>query len=65
MGLLHAIWLYRNHPELNAVLDQVEHPADENLRSAGMVPTTLVRGGVYFAKGGVVGKETEGRPISL
>ncbi|KAJ6606125.1 hypothetical protein DFH09DRAFT_1353339 [Mycena vulgaris] len=41
-GLLHAIWLYRNHPELDAALKQVQHPTDKSLRSAGMVPTTLV-----------------------
>ncbi|KAJ7226849.1 hypothetical protein GGX14DRAFT_417491 [Mycena pura] len=41
-GILHAIWLYRNHPELEARLEQVEHPTDENLRAAGMVKTRLV-----------------------
>ncbi|KAJ7083461.1 hypothetical protein C8R44DRAFT_992020 [Mycena epipterygia] len=35
-GLLHAIWLYRNHPELETLLDQVKYPTDENLREAGM-----------------------------
>ncbi|KAJ7932089.1 hypothetical protein B0H13DRAFT_1857216 [Mycena leptocephala] len=44
-GLLHAIWLYRNHPELSTLLDQVEHPTDENLREAGMVRVRLVGGG--------------------
>ncbi|KAJ7091742.1 hypothetical protein C8R44DRAFT_750382 [Mycena epipterygia] len=52
-GVLHAIWLYRNHPELDAVLEQVEHPTDKNLRSAGMIPTTLVRG---VTGGHVIGK---------
>ncbi|KAJ7907416.1 hypothetical protein B0H13DRAFT_1879675 [Mycena leptocephala] len=41
-GILHAIWLYRNHPELETTLEQVEHPTDENLRAAGMVKTRLV-----------------------
>ncbi|KAF7368541.1 hypothetical protein MVEN_00177400 [Mycena venus] len=41
-GILHAIWLYRNHPELETLLEQVEHPTDENLRAAGMVKTRLV-----------------------
>jgi len=41
-GILHAIWLYRNHPELETLLKQVEHPTDENLRAAGMVKTRLV-----------------------
>ncbi|KAF7333175.1 hypothetical protein MVEN_02383300 [Mycena venus] len=41
-GLLHAIWLYRNHPELEDLLEQVEHPTKDNLRDAGMVRTRLV-----------------------
>ncbi|KAJ7226844.1 hypothetical protein GGX14DRAFT_417477 [Mycena pura] len=41
-GILHAIWLYRNHPDLEARLEQVEHPTDENLRAAGMVKTRLM-----------------------
>ncbi|KAF7358089.1 hypothetical protein MVEN_00856900 [Mycena venus] len=41
-GLLHAIWLYRNHPELELLLEQVEDPTDYNLRQAGMVRTRLV-----------------------
>ncbi|KAJ7695561.1 hypothetical protein B0H16DRAFT_1842898 [Mycena metata] len=36
-GMLHAIWLYRNSPELETELEQVEHPTNENLRQAGMV----------------------------
>ncbi|KAJ7454400.1 hypothetical protein FB451DRAFT_1279822 [Mycena latifolia] len=43
-GMLHAIWLYRNHPELHTLLEQVEHPTDDNLRSAGMFRTRLVGG---------------------
>ncbi|KAJ7352998.1 hypothetical protein DFH08DRAFT_804582 [Mycena albidolilacea] len=35
-GILHAIWLYRNHPHLETLLEQVEHPTDLNLRAAGM-----------------------------
>ncbi|KAJ7133326.1 hypothetical protein C8R44DRAFT_849457 [Mycena epipterygia] len=41
-GIFHAIWLYRNHPELETLLEQVEHPTDDNLRAAGMVRTRLV-----------------------
>ncbi|KAJ7312466.1 hypothetical protein DFH08DRAFT_897062 [Mycena albidolilacea] len=41
-GLLHAIWMYRNHPELELFLEQVDHPTDDNLRHAGMVRTRLV-----------------------
>ncbi|KAJ6491099.1 hypothetical protein C8R45DRAFT_1138153 [Mycena sanguinolenta] len=42
IGFLHAIWLYRNHPELETLLDQVEHPTTDNLRWAGEVRTRLV-----------------------
>ncbi|KAJ7863581.1 hypothetical protein B0H13DRAFT_2565026 [Mycena leptocephala] len=31
-GIMHAIWLYRNHPELELLLEQVAHPTDYNLR---------------------------------
>ncbi|KAJ6491201.1 hypothetical protein C8R45DRAFT_1096710 [Mycena sanguinolenta] len=41
-GLLHAIWLYRNHSELETLLEQVEHPTTDNLRWAGEVRTRLV-----------------------
>ncbi|KAJ7858585.1 hypothetical protein B0H13DRAFT_2571398 [Mycena leptocephala] len=41
-GILHAIWLYRNHPELETLLEQVEHPTDDNLRAAGLVQTRFV-----------------------
>jgi hypothetical protein len=39
---MHAIWLYRNHPELELLLEQVAHPTDYNLRRVGMVSTRLV-----------------------
>ncbi|KAJ6491169.1 hypothetical protein C8R45DRAFT_928996 [Mycena sanguinolenta] len=42
IGLLHAIWLYRNHPELETLLDQVENPMTDNVRWAGEVRTRLV-----------------------
>ncbi|KAJ6491161.1 hypothetical protein C8R45DRAFT_1138236 [Mycena sanguinolenta] len=41
-GILHAIWLYRNHPELETLLEQVENPTTDNLRWAGEVRTRLV-----------------------
>ncbi|KAJ6492145.1 hypothetical protein C8R45DRAFT_191925 [Mycena sanguinolenta] len=41
MGMLHTIWLYRNHPQLETTLEQVIHPTDVNLRKAGMVQTRL------------------------
>ncbi|KAJ7167874.1 hypothetical protein C8R46DRAFT_1350788 [Mycena filopes] len=41
-GILHTIWLYRNHPELEMLLDQVEEPTVDNLRAAGMLRTRLV-----------------------
>ncbi|KAJ7710620.1 hypothetical protein B0H17DRAFT_1324277 [Mycena rosella] len=43
-SMLQSIWLYRKHPELEALLEQVEHPTNDNLRAAGMVRTTLVGG---------------------
>ncbi|KAJ7756050.1 hypothetical protein DFH07DRAFT_482802 [Mycena maculata] len=43
-GILHAIWLYRNQPELETLLKQVEHPTDENLRAGAMIRTRLVGG---------------------
>ncbi|KAJ7663119.1 hypothetical protein DFH06DRAFT_1395020 [Mycena polygramma] len=45
IGLLHAIWLYRNHPELQSLLEQVENPTDEELRSAGLVNCILLPAG--------------------
>ncbi|KAJ7614493.1 hypothetical protein FB45DRAFT_1110256 [Roridomyces roridus] len=41
MGPLHIIWLYRNHRELEAELEQVVYPTTSNLRKAGMVRTRL------------------------
>jgi hypothetical protein len=49
-GILHTIWLYRNHAELETLLEQVEHPTDNNLRKAGMVRTSLGGGGLYRRK---------------
>ncbi|KAJ7843937.1 hypothetical protein B0H13DRAFT_2364535 [Mycena leptocephala] len=43
-GILHAIWLYRYHPELDSLLEKVEHPTDDNLRAAGLVQTKSVGG---------------------
>ncbi|KAJ6605554.1 hypothetical protein DFH09DRAFT_1121575 [Mycena vulgaris] len=42
--ILHAIWLYRNHPELETLLEHVEHPTHDNLRQARMVRTRLTTG---------------------
>ncbi|KAJ7614487.1 hypothetical protein FB45DRAFT_1110242 [Roridomyces roridus] len=41
MGPLHIIWLYRNHPELEAEVEQVVDPTTSDLRKAGMVRTRL------------------------
>jgi hypothetical protein len=46
LGVLHAIWLYRNHPELETLIDQVEYPSTQNLREAGMVRVRLVEGNI-------------------
>ncbi|KAF8156407.1 hypothetical protein K438DRAFT_2026302 [Mycena galopus ATCC 62051] len=50
VGILHAIWLYRNHPQLETLLEQVDHPNDDNLCSAGMIRTKLVEGGLRRRK---------------
>ncbi|KAJ7711552.1 hypothetical protein B0H16DRAFT_1628097 [Mycena metata] len=44
IGMLHAIWLYRNHPELQTLMEQVDEPTEANLREAGMVRTRLIGG---------------------
>ncbi|KAF7340327.1 hypothetical protein MVEN_01951800 [Mycena venus] len=41
-GMLHAIWMFRNHHELETLLPQVEDPTTDNLRRAGMVRTRLM-----------------------
>ncbi|KAJ7153312.1 hypothetical protein C8R46DRAFT_1357193 [Mycena filopes] len=41
-GFLHAIWLFRSHPELENALPNVEDPTERNLRRAGMVPVKLL-----------------------
>ncbi|KAJ7123478.1 hypothetical protein C8R44DRAFT_875668 [Mycena epipterygia] len=45
-GILHTMWLYRNHPELATLLPQVEYADNRSLREAGMVRTRLVGGQV-------------------
>ncbi|KAJ7790824.1 hypothetical protein B0H14DRAFT_3568457 [Mycena olivaceomarginata] len=50
VGILQAIWLYRNHPQLETLLEQVDHPTEDNLRAAGMIRTTLVGGGLRRCK---------------
>ncbi|KAJ7192919.1 hypothetical protein GGX14DRAFT_593755 [Mycena pura] len=39
--LLHGIWLYRHHPELATLMEDVENPTNENLRTAGMHQSVL------------------------
>ncbi|KAJ7733529.1 hypothetical protein B0H16DRAFT_1468119 [Mycena metata] len=51
-GMLHAIWLYRNSPELETELEQVENPTDANLREAGMVRVNWADGGLRRQKSG-------------
>ncbi|KAJ7241782.1 hypothetical protein C8J57DRAFT_72858 [Mycena rebaudengoi] len=41
-GMLQSIWLYRKHPELETLLEQIDYPTNNRLRAAGMVRTTLV-----------------------
>ncbi|KAF8143161.1 hypothetical protein K438DRAFT_1784039 [Mycena galopus ATCC 62051] len=35
-GLLHTIWLYRNHSELEMPLEHAEHPTDDSLHDVEM-----------------------------
>ncbi|KAJ7759985.1 hypothetical protein B0H16DRAFT_1688887 [Mycena metata] len=57
MGMLHAIWLYRNHPELQTLMEQVDEPTEANLREAGM------RGFLGASEGGEVAV-ARGRRVS-
>ncbi|KAF8214817.1 hypothetical protein K438DRAFT_2138348 [Mycena galopus ATCC 62051] len=41
LGILHLIWLFRNHPSLSNQLDQVDEPTNMALRSAGMIRVQL------------------------
>ncbi|KAJ7192333.1 hypothetical protein GGX14DRAFT_595902 [Mycena pura] len=41
LGLLQIIWIFEHHPELHEILEQVDDPTDDNLRSAGMVNVCL------------------------
>ncbi|KAJ6566614.1 hypothetical protein B0H19DRAFT_1257813 [Mycena capillaripes] len=43
-GILQAMWLYRNHPELESILKHVEEPTNDNLRQAAVVKTRLADG---------------------
>jgi hypothetical protein len=40
-GILHIIWLYRNHQGLQSALDQVDSPTNQKLREAGMIQARL------------------------
>ncbi|KAJ7759900.1 hypothetical protein B0H16DRAFT_1532953 [Mycena metata] len=42
-GILHAIWLFRNNPELKTLLPQAENPTNENLRQMGMMGRMRLR----------------------
>ncbi|KAJ7614555.1 hypothetical protein FB45DRAFT_1110374 [Roridomyces roridus] len=44
LDVLQIIWLYRDHPELAAILEQVQIPTDVNLRRAGMFRVQLIDG---------------------
>ncbi|KAJ6481908.1 hypothetical protein C8R45DRAFT_1076052 [Mycena sanguinolenta] len=37
-GLLHNIWLWRNHHQISSPLNDVRQPIERNLRSAGLFP---------------------------
>ncbi|KAJ7217259.1 hypothetical protein GGX14DRAFT_541785 [Mycena pura] len=41
LGILQIIWIFEHHPELHEILEQVDDPTDDNLRSAGLVNVCL------------------------
>ena len=41
LGLLQIIWVFEHHPELLEIVEQVDDPTDNNLRSAGLVNVCL------------------------
>lgn len=41
MGILHVIWILRNHPRLAEDCEHVSDPTDENLRATGIVRVQL------------------------
>ncbi|KAJ7193131.1 hypothetical protein GGX14DRAFT_593206 [Mycena pura] len=41
LGLLQIIWIFEHHPELHEILEQVDDPTDDNLRSAGLINVCL------------------------
>ncbi|KAJ6491138.1 hypothetical protein C8R45DRAFT_928965 [Mycena sanguinolenta] len=49
-GILHTLWLYRDQPDLQQKLEQVEHPTDENLRAAGTVRVRLIGDNLHVEK---------------
>ncbi|KAJ7613435.1 hypothetical protein FB45DRAFT_1008948 [Roridomyces roridus] len=50
LDVLQTIWLYRDHPELAASLEQVKVPTDGNLRRAGMLRVQLVDAPAYIGQ---------------
>ncbi|KAJ7128681.1 hypothetical protein C8R44DRAFT_733006 [Mycena epipterygia] len=42
IGLLHIMWLFKHHPELSEIIEQVEDPTNYNLRVAGLAKTRLL-----------------------
>ncbi|KAJ7916393.1 hypothetical protein B0H13DRAFT_1871282 [Mycena leptocephala] len=41
-GLLHMMWLFKDHPDLAEQLEKVDNPTDANLRAAGMIRVQLL-----------------------
>ncbi|KAJ7614486.1 hypothetical protein FB45DRAFT_1008690 [Roridomyces roridus] len=63
MDVLQTVWLYRNHPELAASLEQVQIPTDLNLRRAEMVRVQLIDGTAPMLK--EFGEMSEDADVSL
>ncbi|KAJ7236533.1 hypothetical protein C8J57DRAFT_1479199 [Mycena rebaudengoi] len=41
-GLLHMMWLFKDHPDLAEQLERMDNPTDANLRAAGMIRVQLL-----------------------
>ncbi|KAJ6533520.1 hypothetical protein B0H19DRAFT_1080932 [Mycena capillaripes] len=41
-GLLHMMWLFKDHPDLAEQLENMDNPTDANLRAAGMIQVQLL-----------------------
>jgi hypothetical protein len=59
VGLLHSIWVFRHHPQLDTLLKQVKHPTNLHLRQAGMLRTRLAGPSSNGQERSMIGLESE------